>query len=130
MHVILNHRNAPKRQRKRLPDANNVNIPVCVTTSNRYHYQLVSDMIAGRSGKGHDPETKQGRTKRVRTIFTPEQLERMEIEFERQQYMVGTERLYLASTLGLSEAQVGLKAFCTRKFIHALTTKLFTRSSL
>ncbi|WAR22479.1 NOT2-like protein [Mya arenaria] len=37
--------------------------------------------------------------KRVRTIFTPEQLERMEAEFERQQY-------YLASSLNLTEAQV------------------------
>ena len=32
------------------------------------------------------------KSKRVRTIFTPEQLERLEAEFERQQYMVGTER--------------------------------------
>lgn len=44
--------------------------------------------------------------KRIRTIFTPEQLERLESEFERQQYMVGPERLYLASTLNLSESQV------------------------
>lgn len=35
---------------------------------------------------------KQGKGKRVRTIFTPEQLERLEAEFEKQQYMVGTER--------------------------------------
>ncbi|OXA52838.1 Homeobox protein not2 [Folsomia candida] len=45
------------------------------------------------------------KSKRVRTIFTPEQLERLESEFERQQYMVGPERLYLASTLYLTEAQ-------------------------
>lgn len=44
--------------------------------------------------------------KRVRTIFTPEQLERLEAEFERQQYMVGPERLYLAHALQLTEAQV------------------------
>ncbi|XP_030753096.1 ventral anterior homeobox 1-like [Sitophilus oryzae] len=44
--------------------------------------------------------------KRVRTIFTPEQLERLEAEFEKQQYMVGPERLYLAHTLQLTEAQV------------------------
>ena len=37
-------------------------------------------------------EWKSGKAKRVRTIFTPEQLERLEAEFERQQYMVGTER--------------------------------------
>ncbi|KAJ8980091.1 hypothetical protein NQ317_008552 [Molorchus minor] len=45
------------------------------------------------------------KSKRVRTIFTPEQLERLEAEFERQQYMVGPERLYLAHTLQLTEAQ-------------------------
>lgn len=48
------------------------------------------------------------KSKRVRTIFTPEQLERLEAEFERQQYMVGPERLYLAHTLQLTEAQVCL----------------------
>lgn len=48
----------------------------------------------------------QSKSKRVRTIFTPEQLERLETEFERQQYMVGTGRHYLASTLNLTEAQV------------------------
>ena len=46
------------------------------------------------------------KSKRVRTIFTPEQLEHLEAEFERQQYMVGPERLYLAHTLQLTEAQV------------------------
>ncbi|XP_063696933.1 homeobox protein Hox-A7 isoform X3 [Culicoides brevitarsis] len=46
------------------------------------------------------------KNKRVRTIFTPDQLERLEAEFERQQYMVGPERLYLAHTLHLTEAQV------------------------
>ncbi|GIY01584.1 homeobox protein not2 [Caerostris darwini] len=48
----------------------------------------------------------QGKVKRVRTIFTPEQLERLEHEFENQQYMVGPERLYLAERLNLSESQV------------------------
>ncbi|XP_073963836.1 uncharacterized protein [Choristoneura fumiferana] len=50
--------------------------------------------------------TSSGRSKRIRTIFTPEQLERLEAEFERQQYMVGPERLYLAHALQLTEAQV------------------------
>lgn len=49
------------------------------------------------------------KSKRVRTIFTPEQLDRLEAEFERQQYMVGPERLYLAHTLQLTEAQVSLE---------------------
>lgn len=42
----------------------------------------------------------------MRTIFTAEQLERLEGEFARQQYMVGPERLYLAHALRLTEAQV------------------------
>ncbi|KAL3278578.1 hypothetical protein HHI36_016123 [Cryptolaemus montrouzieri] len=49
---------------------------------------------------------KKSRSKRVRTIFTPEQLEKLEAEFEKQQYMVGPERLYLAHALHLTEAQV------------------------
>ncbi|XP_033757455.1 homeobox protein MOX-2-like [Pecten maximus] len=49
---------------------------------------------------------KTGKGKRIRTIFTPDQLERMEAEFEKQQYMVGTERYYLACSLSLTEAQV------------------------
>ncbi|KAJ7392454.1 hypothetical protein OS493_012118 [Desmophyllum pertusum] len=49
---------------------------------------------------------KQGKPKRVRTIFTPEQLERLEKEFDRQQYMVGAERHYLAASLNLTETQV------------------------
>uniref|UniRef100_A0A452HCW4 Homeobox domain-containing protein n=1 Tax=Gopherus agassizii TaxID=38772 RepID=A0A452HCW4_9SAUR len=46
------------------------------------------------------------KTKRVRTVFKPEQLERLEQEFLKQQYMVGTERVDLAATLHLTETQV------------------------
>lgn len=49
---------------------------------------------------------KQGKPKRIRTIFTPEQLERLEKEFDRQQYMVGAERHFLAASLNLTETQV------------------------
>ncbi|XP_075188672.1 homeobox protein not2-like [Anomaloglossus baeobatrachus] len=44
--------------------------------------------------------------KRARTVFTPEQLERLEKDFLKQQYMVGTERVDLAATLSLTETQV------------------------
>ncbi|KAG8134237.1 hypothetical protein E2320_007373, partial [Naja naja] len=47
--------------------------------------------------------------KRVRTVFTPEQLERLEEEFLKQQYLVGSERLDLAATLQLTETQPGLE---------------------
>ncbi|KAJ8026222.1 Homeobox protein not2 [Holothuria leucospilota] len=46
------------------------------------------------------------KSKRIRTIFSSEQLQRLEKEFKNQQYMVGAERLLLASDLQLSEAQV------------------------
>lgn len=59
-----------------------------------------------KSSQSSESWSKQAKGKRVRTIFTPEQLERLEAEFERQQYMVGTERYYLASSLNLTEAQV------------------------
>ncbi len=49
------------------------------------------------------------KSKRIRTIFTSEQLDRLEKEFEKQQYIVGNERLYLAKTLDLSEAQIKVK---------------------
>lgn len=57
--------------------------------------------VSGAGGGG-----KSAKTKRIRTIFTAEQLEKLESEFARQQYMVGPERVYLASTLQLTEAQV------------------------
>lgn len=59
------------------------------------------------------------KNKRVRTIFTPEQLERLEAEFERQQYMVGPERLYLAHTLQLTE---GISIY---NFFKTLTKHFF-----
>ncbi|CAM5142168.1 unnamed protein product [Natator depressus] len=49
---------------------------------------------------------KSGKSKRVRTIFSSDQLARLEKEFARQQYMVGTERCLLASALHLTEEQV------------------------
>lgn len=47
------------------------------------------------------------RPKRTRTSFTAEQLYRLELEFQRCQYVVGRERTELARQLNLSETQVG-----------------------
>ena len=44
--------------------------------------------------------------RRKRTIFTSDQLKRLESEFRRQQYLVGSEREQVAAELTLSEAQV------------------------
>ncbi|XP_036291549.1 ventral anterior homeobox 2 isoform X1 [Pipistrellus kuhlii] len=46
------------------------------------------------------------RPKRTRTSFTAEQLYRLEMEFQRCQYVVGRERTELACQLNLSETQV------------------------
>ncbi|GAB6027639.1 hypothetical protein CHUAL_001880 [Chamberlinius hualienensis] len=46
------------------------------------------------------------KSKRIRTIFTPDQLEKLEHEFSKQQYMVGRERLEFASSLNLTDSQV------------------------
>ncbi|XP_046907650.1 homeobox protein notochord [Hypomesus transpacificus] len=54
----------------------------------------------------HSFKHKGGKSKRMRTSFTNEQLSRLEKEFARQQYMVGSERFLLASALQLTEAQV------------------------
>ncbi|XP_027215024.2 homeobox protein notochord [Penaeus vannamei] len=47
-----------------------------------------------------------GKLKRHRTVFTDSQLQRLEEEFQRQQYLVGPERRYLARQLELSELQL------------------------
>ena len=61
-------------------------------------------------------------SKRRRTIFTSSQLERLEFEFQHQQYIVGQERRYLASQLGLNEIQVKVwfqnRRIKWRKFTH------------
>ncbi|KAG7266148.1 hypothetical protein CRUP_016396 [Coryphaenoides rupestris] len=57
--------------------------------------------------RGHSFKAKgAGKSKRMRTSFTNEQLSRLEKEFSRQQYTVGSERFVLASALHLTEAQV------------------------
>ncbi|XP_027215016.2 homeobox protein notochord [Penaeus vannamei] len=47
-----------------------------------------------------------GKLKRHRTVFTDSQLQRLEEEFQRQQYLVGPERRNLAMQLELSELQL------------------------
>ena len=47
-----------------------------------------------------------GKMKRNRTIFTPKQIERLEREFSKSQYMIGSDRVELARDLNLSETQV------------------------
>ena len=68
------------------------------STKNR-HQSSKLEPSGGNGGGG-------GGGKRARTIFTADQLERMEREFHKQQYVVGHERVYLAEALNLTEAQV------------------------
>ncbi|XP_047484995.1 homeobox protein not2-like [Penaeus chinensis] len=51
-------------------------------------------------------DTAPGKIKRHRTVFTDSQLQRLEEEFQRQQFLVGPERRSLASQLELSELQL------------------------
>ncbi|KAL9982515.1 hypothetical protein ACROYT_G004565 [Oculina patagonica] len=44
--------------------------------------------------------------RRMRTVFSPQQLERLERHFKSQQYVGSAQRIYIASQLGLSETQV------------------------
>ena len=64
-------------------------------------------MFAGTFvARGDETDWSNEKPKRMRTIFTVEQLERLEREFTRQQYMVGGQRFYLSKELGLTETQV------------------------
>lgn len=64
------------------------------------------DAVLAKAGALPHYKHKAGKSKRMRTSFTNEQLSRLEKEFARQQYMVGSERFLLASALQLTEAQV------------------------
>lgn len=61
-------------------------------------------LYVGREGFNRQQRFKKKRRKR--TIFTCEQLSRLESEFADQQYVVGAERQQLAEVLNLSETQV------------------------
>jgi len=65
-------------------------------TPNQHH--VVPDLESNVSGSG--------KLKRNRTIFTPKQIERLEHEFSKSQYMIGSDRVELARDLNLSETQV------------------------
>lgn len=68
--------------------------------------KVVSKKRKSRSSNSKTNISTNETNKRIRTIFTQEQLDKLEIEFNRQQYMVGSERSYLANSLNLSESQV------------------------
>ena len=57
------------------------------------------------------PSEKVRGQKRLRTIFTSQQLQILESNFQRQQYIVGHERKKLAATLSLTEVQVSGQNF-------------------
>lgn len=71
------------------------------TTNSPDSLESHSESCSGDSGVS--PYAK---SKRIRTIFSCSQLERLEMEFERTHYMVGSERSQLAAELNLSESQV------------------------
>ncbi|RLV63106.1 hypothetical protein DV515_00018611, partial [Chloebia gouldiae] len=70
---------------------------------------LHPDSCLGPEGAG-DGSFPWKNQKRTRTSFTAEQLYRLEMEFQRCQYVVGRERTELARQLNLSETQPGCPA--------------------
>lgn len=52
------------------------------------------------------PESTIPRKKKTRTVFSRQQVSRLEMTFDMKRYLSSQERAYLASTLHLSETQV------------------------
>ena len=81
-----------------------------------FTHQKVANGLYDAHLTGHQPQQQHNfsrmssvtlpKSKRNRTVFTNDQLERLEIVFERSKYLVGNERSALASELGLNETQV------------------------
>lgn len=90
----------------------------CYRVSKHFLSLCFAATVSKANAAMHQFKTKSGKSKRMRTSFTSEQLSRLEKEFARQQYMVGSERFLLASALQLTEAQVR-----TRTREPALKTK-------
>ncbi len=68
---------------------------------------VFTNNVKAAVGKPAKTYKKRAKGRRIRTIFTRDQLEVLEEIFNDQQYMVGAERLRLADQLGLTETQVG-----------------------
>jgi hypothetical protein len=83
-------------------DDGNIHFESSSSSSPISSYALINQLQTNENLPIHS----KSKFKRIRTIFTNEQLERLEAVFEKQQYMVGNERLYLAKQLHLSETQV------------------------
>lgn len=69
-------------------------------------WSLYSQALQYPVQKPVDIKKSENKPKRVRTIFTQVQIDRLEIEFKKSQYMIGTDRIELAKELNLSETQV------------------------
>ncbi|CAH3139937.1 unnamed protein product [Pocillopora meandrina] len=78
------------------------NVPTSGRRSFKYYEKSSRNFIS----HGDEIDWTGEKPKRMRPIFTVEQLERLEREFTRQQYMVGGQRFYLSKELGLTETQV------------------------
>lgn len=89
-------------------------IGVGFKVNNVPHYDIKSNIFTS----GNMSQTRKQR--RVRTIFSTEQLRKLEYVFEQQMYLVGEDRLVLAKQLNLNEAQVKIW-FQNRRIKHRKT---------
>ena len=99
------------------PEQDKVSVPapiIPIVPANYWELSGLSAMYNQPNGFGNmtqrvervESRTPEVKAKRIRTIFTQQQIDRLEIEFEKSQYMIGSDRVHLARELSLSETQV------------------------
>ncbi|KAL2077404.1 hypothetical protein ACEWY4_026908 [Coilia grayii] len=73
----------------------------------QHHYSCETELYGSNSYPNYLMCRRAWKTcRRIRTIFTAEQLKKLEEVFSKQRYMTGTEKVLLASALRLTETQV------------------------
>lgn len=84
---------------------------VCSASDNSgYSSGYESEAAASSIEDGSEGERDGGAQRRIRTKFTPKQIEKLEKIFNKHKYLDASERVQTAQSLNLSETQVGHKS--------------------